>query len=193
MHLCIWPMWANGWWLRAAPNWLASHFASHTTVTIKGVQHSKQNMFKRALCHLFIKQTYELRISVESKYLPSFHLFTTPVGLESNAQLCRSKLPTCSERQGRLEHLEHLGHWRSVHLVLEVNSQVMPSCSPKPKGCRMLKPPRESWLFTQKKCYKNSTSNPQPSGSRRVECFHNLPLITMLVCALSHFAPFSSL
>lgn len=100
-------------------------------------------MFKRALYHL-IKQTYELRWVIF--FLPSFHDLW--VHMESNAQL-RSKLSTCSER--RLEHLEHLG-WRSVRsvrLVLEVNSQVMLS-----ELSHALPAPRESSLFTLKKCYK---------------------------------------
>ena len=193
MRLCIWPMWANGWWLRAAPNWLASHFASHTAVKIKGVPHSRQksraNMFKRALYHLFIKQTYELRwVKISSIFSRLW------VHMESNAQL-RAKLPTCSERR-RLEHLEHLEHlgWRSVRLVtlvLEVNLQVMLLH----KVSHALPHARKARLKYIKKVLQKTVRqihNPR-NGCRRVECFHNLHLISMLVCALSHFAPFSSL
>lgn len=147
MRLCIWPMWANGWWLRAAPNWLASHFASHTAVKIKGVPHSRQ---KKSCKHVqtcplssFHKTNLRTPLSHFFSSIFSRHLWVH----ESKYAQLRSKLPTCSERQGRLEHLEHLG--RSVRLVLEIRKSCyqnypMRPCSPTPGKL----------AFYIKKCYK---------------------------------------
>lgn len=144
-------------------------------------------MFKRALYHLFIKQTYELRWVIF--FLPSFHDTcgsTNPSTRSSDlsSQHVRSGAwSTWSTWGGALYALYALC-LKSIRKSCYQNYPMRP-CSPSTEG--------KLAFYIKKVLQKTVRQIHNPRNGWRVECFHNLHLISMLVCALSHFAPFSSL